>query len=70
MLVKMKDNVNVLVLLTDLVGAIGGIQSYNRSLVKALSRIAEEHNWNLTILVLNDCVTNLKTTTDLFAEIE
>jgi phosphatidylinositol alpha-1,6-mannosyltransferase len=43
-----------LLLLTDLYGATGGIQSYNRSILNAFSSIAEKENWDLTVLVLND----------------
>lgn len=45
---------NVLVLLTDLFGKVGGIQTFNRSFVKALDQIAQEKGWNITLLVLND----------------
>ncbi len=45
---------HILVLLTDLFDAIGGIQTFNRCLVKALDELAEKNNWKITILVLND----------------
>ncbi len=45
---------NVLVLLTDLFDAVGGIQTFNRAFVKALDEIASEHRWTVTVLVLND----------------
>ena len=48
----------VLVLLTDLFDAIGGIQTFNRCLVKALDEIAHEKGWKVTILVLNDSGNN------------
>jgi glycosyltransferase involved in cell wall biosynthesis len=44
----------LLVLLTDLFDKVGGIQTLNRSLVKALSEIAKENNHTVTLLVLND----------------
>jgi len=44
----------ILVLLTDLFDAVGGIQTFNRALVKALDEIAEERGWKMTVLVLND----------------
>jgi glycosyltransferase involved in cell wall biosynthesis len=46
--------VKVLLGLTDLFDARGGIQTFNRSLVKALDKIAEERGWNVAVLVLND----------------
>ncbi|MBI1748426.1 MAG: glycosyltransferase family 4 protein [Acidobacteria bacterium] len=44
----------VLILLTDLFDAVGGIQTFNRALVKALSEIAEKKGGGVTVLVLND----------------
>ncbi len=44
----------ILVLLSDLFDAVGGIQTFNRSLVKALDCIAATHGWNVELLVLND----------------
>jgi glycosyltransferase involved in cell wall biosynthesis len=44
----------VLVLLTDLFDAVGGIQTFSRCLVKALDEIAERRGWTITLLVLND----------------
>jgi phosphatidyl-myo-inositol dimannoside synthase len=44
----------ILVLLTDLFDAVGGIQTFNRALVKALDEIAGERGWKVTLLVLND----------------
>lgn len=44
----------IVVLLTDLFDAIGGIQTFNRTLVKALDKLAEEHDLSLKLLVLND----------------
>ncbi len=45
---------NILVLLTDLFDKVGGIQTLNRFLVRAFSEIAEENNYRVTLLVLND----------------
>ncbi|MGZ4834258.1 MAG: asparagine synthase (glutamine-hydrolyzing) [Terriglobales bacterium] len=45
---------HVLVLLTDLLDAVGGIQTFNRSLVKALDGIASAQGWKVELLVLND----------------
>ena len=45
---------HVLVLLSDLLDAVGGIQTFNRSLVKALDSIAAERRWRVELLVLND----------------
>ncbi|MBI3590060.1 MAG: glycosyltransferase family 4 protein [Candidatus Melainabacteria bacterium] len=45
---------HILVLLTDLFDKLGGIQTFNRSLVKSLSNIAEHRGWKVTLLVLND----------------
>lgn len=44
----------VLVLLTDLFDTTGGIQTFNRALVKALDELAAQHGWSVTVLVLND----------------
>ncbi len=44
----------VLVLFTDLLDAVGGIQTFNRSLAKALDGIAASHGWQVEMLVLND----------------
>lgn len=44
----------ILVLLTDLFDAIGGIQTFNRALVKALDQIGVERGWAISVLVLND----------------
>lgn len=44
----------VVVLLTDLFDATGGIQTFNRAFVKALDEIAKERGWKVTLLVLND----------------
>ncbi|HKV41287.1 MAG TPA: hypothetical protein VJX67_18925, partial [Blastocatellia bacterium] len=44
----------VIALLTDLFGAVGGIQTFNRSLVQSLDELAVEKNWDVTALVLND----------------
>lgn len=44
----------ILVLLTDLFDAIGGIQTFNRSTAKALDELAKKNNWQVTLLVLND----------------
>lgn len=51
----------VLVLLTDLFDAIGGIQTFNRCVVRALNKISAKSDFNTTLLVLNDSVG--KTTT-------
>ena len=45
---------HVLVLLGDLFDAFGGIQTFNRSLVKALDSIAADRRWRVDLLVLND----------------
>ena len=45
---------HILLLLTDLFDKVGGIQTFNRSLVKALSDISEHRDWKITLLVLND----------------
>jgi glycosyltransferase involved in cell wall biosynthesis len=44
----------ILVLLTDLFDAVGGIQTFNRSLVKALDNIAAINGGTVSLLVLND----------------
>jgi glycosyltransferase involved in cell wall biosynthesis len=44
----------VVALLTDLFDGIGGIQTFNRSLTKTLGEIAEERDWTVKTLVLND----------------
>jgi phosphatidylinositol alpha-1,6-mannosyltransferase len=44
----------ILVLLTDLFDALGGIQTFNRSLVKALDQTGTECGWTVSVLVLND----------------
>jgi len=44
----------ILVLLSDLHDTLGGIQSFNRSLVSALRELSRSHGWTLQILVLND----------------
>ncbi len=44
----------VVVLLTDLFDAVGGIQTFNRALVKALDDLAAERAWQLEVLVLGD----------------
>lgn len=44
----------IVVLLTDLFDAVGGIQTFNRTLVKALDEMAGERDWTVTVLVLND----------------
>lgn len=46
--------VKIVTLLTDLFDAIGGIQTFNRSLVHALDSIAAERDLLVTNLVLND----------------
>jgi len=46
--------VRLLVLLTDLFDSFGGIQTFNRCLVKALDEIARKNGWKITLLVLND----------------
>ena len=45
---------NILVLLTDLFDAVGGIQTFNRALVKVLDDMAGERGWTVTVVVLND----------------
>lgn len=44
----------LLVLLTDLLDSVGGIQTFGRCLVKALDEIARKNGWKITLLVLND----------------
>ncbi|OGI06663.1 MAG: hypothetical protein A3I68_06325 [Candidatus Melainabacteria bacterium RIFCSPLOWO2_02_FULL_35_15] len=44
----------ILLLLTDLFDATGGIQTFNRSFVKALDDLSVKHNINVKVLVLND----------------
>lgn len=48
----------ILVLLTDLFDAVGGIQSFNRSLSKALNDIGATNSWEVKILVLNQDKSN------------
>ena len=50
---------NILVLLTDLFDAVGGIQTFNRCFIKALDELAEKNNWKITTLVLNDDITTI-----------
>ena len=45
---------NTLLLLTDLFGATGGIQTFNRSLVRAVDQISSENGGQCAVLVLND----------------
>jgi phosphatidyl-myo-inositol dimannoside synthase len=45
---------HVVALLTDLCGPPGGIQTFNRSLVRVLEEIAGDYGWTVTLLVLND----------------
>lgn len=45
---------HILVLLTDLCDAVGGIQTFNRALVKALGEIARDRGWKVTVFVLKD----------------
>jgi asparagine synthase (glutamine-hydrolysing) len=52
--IQWRSTMRILVLLTDLFDAVGGIQTFNRALVKALDEIAEERGWTVTALVLND----------------
>ncbi len=44
----------ILVLLTDLFDSVGGIQSFNRCLVKGLGDLCKSHNVQIKVLVLND----------------
>ena len=44
----------IAVLLTDLLDRVGGIQSFNRSLVKALDEIGRNRGWDVRVLALND----------------
>jgi phosphatidyl-myo-inositol dimannoside synthase len=46
--------IRVLGLLTDLFEATGGIQTFNRTLAKALDEIATERDWTVNLHVLND----------------
>lgn len=45
---------HIVLLLTDLFDSTGGIQTYNRCLVKSLNEILQIQNYKVTILVLND----------------
>ncbi|OGI19115.1 MAG: hypothetical protein A3B68_07955 [Candidatus Melainabacteria bacterium RIFCSPHIGHO2_02_FULL_34_12] len=45
---------NILVLLTDLYEAVGGIQTFNRCLAQALSEASSEKRFNITVHALND----------------
>ena len=45
---------NILLLLTDLFDSSGGIQTFNRCLVKAVDQAAATRNWGMKVLVLND----------------
>ena len=44
----------VLILLSGLFDTIGGIESYNRSLINAIEQIADKHSWEVTVYALND----------------
>ena len=48
----------ILLLLTDLFDAIGGIQTFNRCFVKALDDLSVRHDISVKVLVLNDMSTN------------
>ena len=43
-----------LVLLTDLFDTMGGIQSFNQSLISTLRELSRSQGWTLRVLVLND----------------
>lgn len=44
----------LVVLLGDMFDAIGGIQTFNRCLVKALDELAQKYGWEVTVLAMND----------------
>lgn len=44
----------LVVLLGDMFDAIGGIQTFNRCLVKALDELAQKNGWEVTVLAMND----------------
>jgi glycosyltransferase involved in cell wall biosynthesis len=44
----------VVVLLGDMFDATGGIQTFNRCLVKALDELAGKNGWEVTVLAMND----------------
>ncbi len=47
-------NMKILLLLTEVFGKDGGIQTYNRCLLKALDELSNEHNLKITAFILND----------------
>lgn len=44
----------ILILLTDLYGAIGGIQTFNITFVRALEELGNKHGWKISVYILND----------------
>ena len=44
----------VVVLVTSAFGGIGGIETFNRSLIGALDQLAPQHNWSVQVLSLLD----------------
>jgi glycosyltransferase involved in cell wall biosynthesis len=44
----------IVVMLTDLTETVGGLQSFNRSLVRALDEISVRRGWETRVLALND----------------
>ncbi len=44
----------LVVLLSDMFDATGGIQTFNRCLVKALDELAQKNGWEVTVLAMND----------------
>lgn len=56
----------VLVLLTDLFGGVGGIQTYNRFFIRALSEILKKNEDEITVLALNDSKLDLKSSNSSF----
>ncbi|MCU1307727.1 MAG: pimB 5 [Acidobacteriaceae bacterium] len=47
-------NSNIVVLVTSAFGGIGGIETFNRSLIGALDQLAPQHNWSVQVLSLLD----------------
>ncbi len=44
----------IVVMLTDLLDVVGGLQSFNRAFVRALDEIAARRGWQVEVLALND----------------
>jgi glycosyltransferase involved in cell wall biosynthesis len=47
-------NSNIVVLVTSAFGGIGGIETFNRSVIGALDQLAPHHNWSVQVLSLLD----------------